>query len=38
LAGPGLDDRGVEPEVVALDLPDVVVVTHVFPTELRSQS
>lgn len=31
----GLDDRGVELEIVALDLHDVVVVIHVMPTGLR---
>lgn len=31
----GLDDRGVELEIVALDLPDAVVVVHVMPTSLR---
>jgi hypothetical protein len=31
----GDDDRGVELEIVALDLDDVVVVIHVMPTELR---
>lgn len=31
----GEDDRGVELEVVALDLPDAIVVIHVFPTSLR---
>lgn len=33
----GPDDRGVELEVVALDLPDAVVVIHVFPIELRRE-
>lgn len=32
----GPDDRGVELEIVALDLPDAVIVIHVFPTHLRS--
>ncbi|MCU1492796.1 MAG: hypothetical protein JWO62_560 [Acidimicrobiaceae bacterium] len=31
----GEDDRGIELEIVALDLPDVVVVIHVMPTALR---
>ncbi len=31
----GADDRGIELEVVALDLGDVVVVIHVMPTSLR---
>lgn len=31
----GKDDRGVELEIVALDLPDAVVVIHVMPTNLR---
>lgn len=31
----GEDDRGVELEVVALDLPEAVVVIHVMPTSLR---
>ena len=31
----GDDDRGVELEIVALDLPDAVVVVHVMPTALR---
>lgn len=35
LAWIGPDDRGAELEVVALDLPDAVVVIHVFPTQLR---
>jgi hypothetical protein len=34
----GTDDRGVELEIVALDLTDAVVVIHVFPTELRRQA
>jgi hypothetical protein len=29
----GEDDRGVELEIVALDLPDAVVVIHVMPTK-----
>lgn len=31
----GEDDRGIELEVVALDLDDAVVVIHVMPTALR---
>ncbi len=31
----GLDDRGIELEVVALDLPDEWLVIHVMPTALR---
>lgn len=31
----GADDRGVELEIVALDLPDAVVVIHAMPTALR---
>lgn len=31
----GDDDRGVELEIVALDLDETVVVIHVMPTELR---
>ena len=31
----GLDDRGIELEIVALDLADAVVVIHVMPTTLR---
>ena len=31
----GADDRGVELEVVALDLPEAVVVIHVMPTSFR---
>ncbi len=31
----GLDDRGIELEIVALDLDDVIVVLHVMPTSLR---
>ncbi len=30
----GKDDRGVELEIVALDLPDAIIVIHVMPTEL----
>jgi hypothetical protein len=32
----GEDDRGIELEIVALALPDTVVVIHVMPTALRS--
>ena len=32
----GEDDRGIELEIVALLLPDAVVVIHVMPTALRS--
>ena len=31
----GRDDRGIELEIVALDLDDAVVVIHVMPTSLR---
>jgi len=31
----GLDDRGIELEIVALDLETAVVVLHVMPTGLR---
>lgn len=31
----GDDDRGVELEIVALDLDDAIVVVHVMPTALR---
>lgn len=31
----GLDDRGIELEIVALDLPDEWLVIHVMPTALR---
>jgi len=31
----GLDDRGIELEIAALDLDDVIVVLHVMPTSLR---
>ncbi len=34
----GLDDRGLELEIVALDLPDASVVIHVMPTALRKGS
>lgn len=32
----GVDDRGIELEIVALVLPDALVVIHVMPTSLRS--
>ena len=31
----GDDDRGIELEIVALDLPEAVIVIHVMPTSLR---
>ncbi len=31
----GQDDRGVELEIVALDLPEAIVVIHVMPTAFR---
>jgi len=31
----GLDDRGIELEIVALNLSDAVIVIHVMPTSLR---
>jgi hypothetical protein len=31
----GADDRGIELEIVALDLEDALVVIHVMPTSLR---
>ena len=31
----GEDDRGIELEIVALDLPDAIVVIHAMPTSLR---
>jgi hypothetical protein len=31
----GVDDRGIELEIVVLDLPDAVVVSHVMPSSLR---
>jgi hypothetical protein len=34
----GTDDRGIELEIVALDLAEAIVVIHVFPTELRRQT
>jgi len=33
----GADDRGVELEIVALDLEDAAVVIHVMPTRPRRQ-
>lgn len=33
----GEDDRGVELEIVPLDLPDMLVVIHVMPTALRQR-
>lgn len=32
------DDRGIELEIVALDLPDEWLVIHVMPTALRRNS
>jgi len=34
----GLDERGRELEIVALDLPDSIIVIHVFPTSLRKEA
>ena len=31
----GLDDRGIELEIVAAVLPDLYLVVHVMPTTLR---
>jgi hypothetical protein len=31
----GVDDRGIDLEIVALDLEEAVVVIHVMPTDLR---
>ena len=31
----GPDDRGIELEIVALDLDDAIIVIHVMPTSLR---
>lgn len=31
----GLDDRGLELEIVAIERPDCLLVIHVMPTELR---
>ena len=33
----GEDDRGVELEVVAIQLPDLVLVIHVMPTHFRKR-
>lgn len=33
----GPDDRGIELEIVALDLQDAITVIHVMPTSLRRQ-
>ena len=33
----GIDDRGVDLEVVALDLADAIVVMHVMQTDLRKR-
>ncbi|MCA1674690.1 MAG: hypothetical protein LC799_21690 [Actinobacteria bacterium] len=33
----GPDDRGVELEVIAVELPDLWLVIHVMPTALRSK-
>ena len=30
----GLDDRGIELEIVALDLDEAVMIIHVMPTDL----
>ncbi|MGQ0776202.1 MAG: hypothetical protein ACT4NY_17545 [Pseudonocardiales bacterium] len=35
--GSGLDDRDIELEVIAVELPDLWLVTHVMPTALRSK-
>jgi hypothetical protein len=35
LAWIGEDDRGVELEVIAVDLPEHLLVIHVMPTALR---
>lgn len=34
----GVDDRGVELEIIALDLPESIVVIHVMPTALRKDT
>lgn len=34
----GEDDRGIELEVVALDLDEAIIVIHVMPTDLRRSS
>lgn len=31
----GDDDRGIELEIVVLDLPEAIVVSHVMPMDLR---
>lgn len=31
----GPDDRGIELEIVGLDLPDAIIVIHAMPTALR---
>lgn len=31
----GIDDRGVELEILALDLAEAIIVIHVMPTALR---
>lgn len=33
----GLDDRGVELEIVALVLPEYILVIHVMPTSFRKR-
>jgi hypothetical protein len=38
LAWVGTDDRGIELEIIALDLPQAVIVIHVMPTALRKGS
>ena len=34
----GPDDRGIELEIVALDLEDAIVIIHVMPSALRRES
>lgn len=34
----GVDDRGIELEIIALDLPQAIIVIHVMPTALRRGS
>ncbi|OLT40608.1 hypothetical protein BJF85_05505 [Saccharomonospora sp. CUA-673] len=34
----GVDDRGVELEIVAVILPDFLLVIHVMPTQFRRRS
>lgn len=34
----GRDDRGIELEVVALDLDEAIIVIHVMPADLRRPS